>query len=112
MSKNKDILSKIREKVFDDKKVEIAKTAEEVIEKEVETKVDNKSLDSTLYDVITVSKNEMYLIKVNFNLKTKKAEIEEILPFTNKVVANTVSLGKSNLHKVFEVTKKLQKGSK
>lgn len=109
--KNKDILSKIKEKVFDDKKVELAQNAEEIIKKDEEKKNEKTALNNTLYDVVKNDKNEMFIIKINYNLDTKKAEIEEALPFNNKVVTNSVNIGKANLEKVYEVTKRLKKRS-
>lgn len=105
MSKNKDILEQIKDRVFTKKKDEMVEKANQTIENEVKEK--ELDLDKSLYDVYLDEKRVPHILKINYNLQTGKAELEGVFKFDNKTVAAIVQKGKKGLHTMYMRQKRI-----
>ena len=94
MSKAKDAIAELRNKMFDNKKQEIVEKAEETI---------NQELDKDILTVIQNPNEKGYLgVKIQFNVNTKQARVAEVIDFKDKVVALSIINNKENLKYLFE----------
>lgn len=100
-SKNKDKIAELKQKVFERQKLEAQhKEAEEL----------SKDLDKVAYDVIRVpgKGNTFELIKVKYNLETKKAVVDSKVELDQKVIGMTFKQHKEGLDSIFSRLFKVQ----
>jgi hypothetical protein len=103
MSKPKDVINSIRNKVFERQKESVVEAAEQKIE---ETK------EMVVYDIVQDprTKSRAFLIvKIAFDIETMTARLEEVVPFADKTVALSIQMDKENRKYLFD---KYSKGSK
>lgn len=96
MSKAKEAIAELRSKMFDNKKQEIVEKAVEVI---------NETLSETTYDVIqdpSTKSRAFLIVKIQYDIKTKKAAVVEVKPFDDKAAGLTMNLDKQNRKYLFE----------
>ena len=106
MSKPKDVISSIRDAVFERKKETIVEEAEKKIEESAAIK------ECVVYDIVQdprVKGRSFLIVKISYDVETMTAKLEHASPFADKTVALSVSLDKENRKYLFE---KYTRGSK
>lgn len=103
MSKAKDVIADIRDKVFERRKQETIEKAQEVLE---------KNLDNTVYDVIqnpNSKSRDFLIVKIKYDLETKEAAVLEVREFQDKAAGLTIQIDKENRKYLFNKNKKGEK---
>ena len=100
MSKAKDVMEDLRNKVFERKKQESVEKAEEVIKPD---------LDNIIYDIIqdpSTSSRRYLALQIRYNLETKDAKVMEVRPFDDKTVGLSIEMNRKNIKYLFEKSKR------
>lgn len=108
MSENKKILDQIKEQVFSKTKKQIEEKAETKIIEEVKKEIEPKAvLDKRLFDVYLDENRVPQIIKINYSVESKKAEVEGIHKFDRPVVALRIENAKRGLEATYERLKNI-----
>lgn len=100
MSKAKEAVAELRSKIFENKKQEVVEKAEEVIK---------KNLEYSVYDVIQdpdTNSRSFIMVKIEYDLKSKKAQLVEVRPFQDKAAGLGIVMDKENRKYLFEKNKR------
>lgn len=96
MSKNKDQIKELRDKLFESKLVEEVKKATQTIE---------DTLPYTTFDLIqdpNTSSRSFIALKIKYNPETKQAAVVETFPFPDKTTGLSIVMDKENRKYIFE----------
>jgi len=103
MSKAKDKIEELRNKLFENKKKELTEKAQEVIE---------TTMDNTVYDVIqdpSTKSRQFLMVKIKYDLDTKTAAIVDVMPFQDKAAGLTIQMDKENRKYLYEKNSRSKK---
>jgi len=103
MSKNKDVVEELRQKLFERKKEEQVEEANKEL---------SKDLTMTTYVVFqdpNRNGHNFLVGKILFNPETRKALIDEVIPFEDRAAGLTFVMNQENMKVLFGKNKRRQK---